>query len=76
MEGISKIPDKIFSKYDHIILMGDINIESNEKEQTKSASKLLTELCITYDLHNLVTESACFTHTHESTIDAILTSCK
>ena len=41
VEGTFKIPDKTFSKYQSIILMGDINIESNETEQTKSASKLL-----------------------------------
>ena len=65
MEETSKIIDKTFSKYDRIILMGHINIESNETEQTKTASKLLSELYITYDLHNLVTESTCFTHTYE-----------
>ena len=72
MEETSKILDKTFSKYDHFMLMGDVNIESNETEQTKTASKLLKELCITYDLHNLVTESTCFMHTHESAIDVIL----
>ena len=56
--------------------MGDINIKSNETEQTKTASKLLKELCTTYNLHNLVTESTCFTHTYESAIDVILTNCK
>ena len=76
MEEACKILDKTFSKYDCIILMGDINILSNETEQTKPASKLLKELCITNDLHNLVTESTCFTHTHESAIDVILTNCK
>ena len=76
MEEISKIPNKAFSKYDRIILMGDMNIESNEREQTKTTSKLSKELCITYDLHNLVTESTCFTHTHESAVDVILTNCK
>ena len=76
MEETCKILDKTFSKYDRIILMDDINIESNETEQTKTASKLSKQLCITYDLHNLVTESTCFTHTHESAIDVILANCK
>ena len=74
MEETCKILDKTFSKYDHIILMGDINIESNETEQTKAASKLLKESCTTYDLHNLLTESTCFMHTHASVL--ILTNCK
>ena len=76
MEETSKILDKTFPKYDRIILMGDINIESNETEQTKTASKLLKVLCITYDSHNLVTECTCLTHTHESATDVILTNCK
>ena len=76
MEETGKILDKTFSKYDRIILMGDIKIEYNETEQTKTASKLLKELCITYDLHNLVTGSTCFKHTHGSAIDVILTNCK
>ena len=74
MEETGKIPDKTFSKCHCIILMGDINIESNETEQTKTASKLLKELCITYDLYNLVTESTCSTCL--SAIDVILTNCK
>ena len=53
-----------------------INIESKETVQTKTACKLLKELCITYDLHNLVTESTCFTHTHESAIYVILRNSK
>ena len=64
MEEISKILDKTFSKYHRVILMSDINIESNE---SKTANKLV---------HNLVTESICFKHTHEGAIDVILTNCK
>ena len=76
MEETCKILDKTFSKYYRIILMGDINIELNETEQTKTASKLLKELCTTYDAHNLMTESTCFTHTHESATGVMLTNCK
>ena len=76
MEETGKILNKTFSKYGRIILMSDINIESNETEQTKTASKLLKELCTTYDLHNLVAKFTCFTHTHESATDLILTKCK
>ena len=76
MEETRRILNKTFSKYDRITLMGDINIKSNQTEHTKTASKLLKELCTTYDLHNLVTGSTCFTHTHESAIDVILTNCK
>ena len=49
MEETCKILDKTFSKYDRIILMGDINIESNGTEQTKTASKLYIKRV----MHNL-----------------------
>ena len=56
--------DKSFSKYDSIIVMGDINIDTTEAEQAKLTIRLLKELCITYDLINLVTESTCITYTY------------
>ena len=68
--------DKSFSKYDSIIVMGDINIDTTEAEQAKLTIRLLKELCISYDLSNLVTESTCITYTHESSIDVILTNRK
>ena len=56
--------------------MGDINIDTTEAEQAKLTNRLLKELCITYDLSNLETESACITYTHESSIDVMLTNRK
>ena len=76
IDELSNILDKSFSKYDSIIVMGDINIDTTEAEQAKLANRLLKELCITYDLSNLVTESTCITYTHESSIDMILTNRK
>ena len=35
--------------------MGDINIDTTKAEQAKLTNRLLKELCITYDLSNLVT---------------------
>ena len=74
IDELSNTLDKIFSKYDSIIVMGDINIDTTVAEQAKLTNRLLKELCITYDLSNLVTESTCITH--ESSIDAILTNRK
>ena len=56
--------------------MGGINIDTTEAEQAKLTNRLLKELCITYDLSNLVTESTSITYTHESSIDVILTNRK
>ena len=76
IDELSNTLDKSFSKYDSIIVMGDINIDTTEAEQAKLINRLLIELCITYDLSNLVTESTCITYTHESSIDVILTNRK
>ena len=76
IDELSNTLDKSFSKYDSIIVMGDINIDTTEAEQAKLTNRLLKELCITYDLSNLVTESTCITYTHESSIDVILTNRK
>ena len=76
IDELSHIIDKSFSKYDSIIVMGDINMDTTEAEQAKLANRLLKELYITYDLSNLVTESTCITYTHESSIDVILTNRK
>ena len=73
---LSNTLDKSFSKYDSIIVIGDINIDTTEAEQAKLTNRLLKELCITYDLSNLVTESTCITYTHESSIDVIPTNRK
>ena len=74
IDELSNILDKSFSKYDSIIVMGDINMDTTEAEQAKVTNELLKELCMTYDLSNLVTESTCITYTHESSIDVILTN--
>ena len=76
IDELSNILDKSFSKYDSIIVMGDINIDTTEAEQAKLTNRLLKGLCMTYDLSNLVTESACITFTHESSLDVILTNRK
>ena len=76
IDELSNILDKSFSKYDSIIVMGDINIDTTEAKQAKLTNRLLKELCITYHLSNLVTKSTCITYTHESSIDVILTNRK
>ena len=75
-DELSNILDKSSSKYDSIIVMGDINIDTTEAKQAKLANVLLKELCITYDLSNVVIESTCITYTYENSIDVILTNRK
>ena len=54
--------------------MGYINVQTTKVEQAKLTSRLLKELCIIYDWSNPVTESTCINHTHESSIDIIITN--
>ena len=56
--------------------MGDINIDTTEAEQAKLTNRLLKELCITYALSHLATESTFITYNHESSTDVILTNRK
>ena len=57
IDELSITLDKSFSRYDSITVMGDMNIDTTEAEQAKLTNRLLQELCVTYDLSNLVTET-------------------
>ena len=59
-------------KYDNVILMGDININTLDKED--SAYQKLTNFCDVFGLANLVTAKTCFTKNSSSSIDVILTN--
>ena len=63
--------NRALDRYDNIIVMGDINIDThNEKDPyfVKSAS-----FCDVFGLSNLVTSKTCFTKNHSSSINVILT---
>ena len=61
-----------FSNYDNIIIMGDINIDTHNPNDC-GYDKLIS-LCETFDLKNLIKDKTCFTNTHKSSIDVILTN--
>ena len=59
-------------KYENVILMGDININTFDKED--GANQKLVNFCDVFGLSNLVTAKTCFTKTSSSSIDVILTN--
>ena len=59
-------------KYDHVILMGDININAVDKGD--SAYEKLANFCDVFELSNLMTVKTCFTKNSSSSIDVILTN--
>lgn len=64
--------DKIVEKYDNILLLGDINIDTLvEKAQGR---QLYEDFIDTFNLTNLIKTQTCFTKSHSSSIDVILTN--
>eukprot|EP00794_Sanderia_malayensis_P003941 gene3941-4486_t len=59
-------------KYDNVILMGDININTFDKAD--AAYQKLASFCDVFGLSNLVTAKTCFTKNSSSSIDVILTN--
>ena len=62
---------KASESYENFILMGDFNIDVTKKG---TEFEKLDEFCDLFNLTNLVTSAMCFTKTHKSTIDLILTN--
>ena len=59
-------------KYENIILMGDINIDTLNKQDT--GYNRIVSFCDVFGLSNLVTAKTCFTKNTSSSIDVILTN--
>ena len=73
-QELSLCMNKALEKYDNVIIMGDINIDwQNRKHQGYDDLK---EFCDVFDLDNLVKEATCITSNHSSSIDVILTNRK
>ena len=67
----SQAVDKIISRYDKYILIGDLNCDM----LNSSNSETLMDICDVFDLKNVVNKAACFTKNSKPTLlDAILTS--
>ena len=69
---LSQILDKIISKYDNIILMGDINIDLNSKSSV--GHKEFNNFMDLYNLSNLIKTPTCHFKGNSSSIDIILTN--
>ena len=70
--NLSTSLNRALDRYDNIIIMGDINIDTQNKTDP-GCDKLVT-FCDVFGLSNLVTSKTCFTKTHSSSIDVILTN--
>ena len=64
--------NKVFSKYENVIVMGDINIDFHNPQDI--GLKDVINLCETFNLTDLIKDKTCFTSTHQSSIDALLTN--
>ena len=69
---LEKLLNTALSKYDNIVVMGDINI--NIKNNDSYGFNLFNTLCETCHLKNLIKSNTCFKQTSSSSIDVILTN--
>ena len=72
LEQLSQILNTATSKYDNIILMGDINIDT--KSKNSPGYKELLNFMNLYNLSNLIKDSTCHFKDHNSSIDVMLTN--
>ena len=70
-EELTNFLSKASESYEHFIIMGDFNIDVTNR---RVEFDKLDEFCNLYNLTNLITTPTCFTKTHKSTIDLILTN--
>ena len=67
------ILDQSFTKYDHMCIIGDLNYDLLSPEK----SKVLNNICDSFNFTNLIKEATCFTKNGSpSLIDVILTNSK
>ena len=65
--------NRALDQYDNIIVMGDINVDTQNK--TDPGFDKLVSFCDVFGLSNIVTSKTyCFTKSHSSSIDVILTN--
>ena len=63
---------KVFSKYENVLLAGDLNIDISEP--TKDAGNHLSDLKDVFNLTNLVKKVTCFKSEKGTLIDLMLTN--
>ena len=64
--------NQALDRYDNVIVIGDINIDTQDS-QHPGYNKMVS-FCDVFGLSNLVTTKTCFTNSHSSSIDVILTN--
>ena len=69
---LSNLLNKNLSKYDNVIIMDDFNIDV--KDKTNPHFDKFFESCDTFSLPNLIKDYTCFTKSHKSSIDLIVTN--
>ena len=72
LEILSKSLDSVYSKYSNVILMGDININFDNKNCPKF--KKLASFCDTFSLKNLIKSPTCFQADTPTSLDVLLTN--
>ena len=63
---------KATKKYDYIILAGDLNVDMDIPSTDRKG--LLTDLCVTFDLTNLINKKTCTKKSEGSSLDVFLTN--
>ena len=71
---LNRFMDKATWQQENIILMGDINIDTNS--ETAAGKENLAEFCDVFDSENLIKGSTCETMRASTSIDVILTNKK
>ena len=71
---LNKCVDMATRKYENIVIMGDINIDT-DNDKAAGLNKM-SEFCDIFDLDNLIRGNTCVTIGHASSIDVILTNKK
>ena len=74
LNDLSLVLNKNLSIFDNIMVVGDFNIDFKNKEDPKLEKR--NNLYDIYSLENLVESHNCFTKTHKSSIDLLLTNQK
>ena len=70
----NKCVDMATKKYENIVIMGDINIDT-DNDKAAGLNKM-SEFCDIFNLDNLIRGNTCVTIRHASSIDVILTNKK
>ena len=72
IETLETCLNKALSRYDNLLIMGDLNIDTQNLKD--AGFNALDCFCDTFNLKNLIKNKTCFTKTHQSSVDVILTN--